>query len=761
MNFKNLQIIKKMTKKKKLKRFLLCLSFVISFVFISIFLTITIVYSKYDLDKEKLTSINNGIRVYSSSGSETTLYNTNRSIVEIETLPNYVKNAFIDIEDKRFYSHNGYDLKRIIKSAFINITSRSKSQGASTISQQLIKNALLSNEKTYSRKIKEIVLATKMEKEFNKDEILEMYLNTIYFGSNAYGIENASKVYFNKSAKDLTLNEACCLAGLIKAPSQYSPKTNYENSILRKNLVAKNMLNSGNITKQDYNEVMNSNIILAEIKENDNSYEKEAILEACRLLNITERELINKNYQILTFKDDELQENVVKNNNDILKQSKNNENSSLDSLTVVANNNGQVLAYYSNSNYNLHNLTRQPASTLKPLAVYLPCFQHNILSPASQILDEEINYNGFSPKNADNIYHGYVSCRKALTQSLNIPAVKALDYLGVKKAKETLTNLGINISNSDLNLSLALGAVKNGVNLMDLLAGYMVLANGGYYSSLCFVNKILDENGKEIYTNENYKTKVANADDCFLTTDILKDCAKKGTAKRLEDLNLPIASKTGTASNESGNTDIYNIAYTTEHTMLTWLADIDKIYLPSNLLSSSQPTEINKLICKELYANQIPNDFNVPENIVRTAYDLTELEENHILVKPNHNIERFISFDYFKLDNLPNENLTSNLDFDVEISKYGANLSFTTKKYNTYKIVKKTAQETEILAILDETNGSFELLDSNIFSHHKIEYYLTDLNGEMISEIITIRPKEYLITLLNNEILSNKKKWLV
>lgn len=750
-----------MNKKKKLKRFLLCLSFAISFVFLSIFLTITIIYSKYDLDKAKLTSLNNGIRVYSSSGSETTLYNTNRSIIEIETLPNYVKNAFIDIEDKRFYSHNGYDLKRIIKSAIVNMTSRSKSQGASTISQQLIKNALLSNEKTYSRKIKEIVLATKMEKEFSKEEILEMYLNTIYFGSNAYGLENASKVYFNKSAKDLTLNEACCLAGLIKAPSLYSPKTNYENAVLRKNLVAKNMFNSGNITKKDYDNVIKSNIVVAEIKENNNSYEKEAIFEACRLLNISERELINKNYQILTYKDDNLQNNVIKHNNEIIKQSENNNNSSLDSLSVVANNYGQVLAYYANSNYNLHNLSRQPASTLKPLAVYLPCFQHNILSPASQILDEEINYNGFSPKNADNAYHGYVSCRQALSQSLNIPAVKALDYLGVKKSKITLSNLGINISNSDLNLSLALGAVKNGVNLMDLLAGYMVLANSGYYSSICFVNKILDGNGKEIYSHENFKTKVANEEDCFLTTDILKDCAKIGTARRFESLNLPIASKTGTASNENGNTDIYNIAYTTEHTMLTWIADIDKTYLPSNLLSSSQPTEINKMICNDLYVNHIPSDFVIPDNIVREAFDLIEREENHVLVKPNHNIDRFIAFDYFKLDNLPNENLTSNLDFKVEISKYGANLTFSAKKFNTYKIIKKTDQETSILNIVDETNGCFEILDSNIFSYYKIEYYLTNLNDETISEKITIRPKDYLINLLNNEMLSSKKKWLV
>ena len=241
-----------MAKKQfKLKKVLLILSIFIFSLFISIIGMVTFFYNRYALDTYKLTSFNNGIKVYSASGNDNTLYNTNRSIIEIESLPKHVKDAFIDIEDKRFYTHNGYDFKRIVKSAFVNLSNQSKSQGASTISQQLVKNALLSNEKTYSRKIKELVLSIKMEKKFSKDDILEMYLNTIYFGSNAYGIENASKIYFNKSAKDLTLNEVCCLAGLIKSPNHYSPKTNYQNSVERKNLVAKTMYQCGNISKNE------------------------------------------------------------------------------------------------------------------------------------------------------------------------------------------------------------------------------------------------------------------------------------------------------------------------------------------------------------------------------------------------------------------------------------------------------------------------------------------------------------------------------
>lgn len=750
------------TKSNKLKKFFLVLSIIIGIIFLSLTCLVLFFYNKYDLDTNKLTSFNNGIKVYSASGNDSTLYNTNRSIVDINTLPTYVKDAFIDTEDKRFYSHNGYDLKRIIKSALVNIASGSKSQGASTISQQLIKNALLTNEKTYSRKIQEVFLSIKMEKTFSKEEILEMYLNTIYFGSNAYGIENASKIYFNKSAKDLTLNEACCLAGLIKSPGAYSPKTNYENFIKRKNQVAKNMLEMNNISLEEYKQILESPIVVYNNNTKDNSYEKEAIYEACTLLNLTERDIINREYQIITFKNDDLQKQVVESNNKIINQSEDLSKTSLDSLSVVANNNGQVLAYYANSNYNLHNLKRQPASTLKPLAVYLPAFQHNILSPSSLILDEAINYNGFSPQNADKKYRGYVSCREALSQSLNIPAVKTLDFLGVKKSKECLESLGINITNSDLNLSLSLGAVKNGVDLMSLLSAYMTIANYGNHSTLCFVDKILDKSGNVIYSHENYKTKVIDEASCFLVTDILKDCSTTGTSKRFESLNIPIASKTGTASVEDNNTDLFNIAYTTEHTMLTWIADIDKATLPNSLLSSSQPTEINKNICSYLYEENKPIDFPIPATVEKCAYDLVEMETNHIIVQPNHNIQRYIAYDYFQVENKPNLLISDDLlDFDLKIDKSAVNIDFQAKKNMIYNIYKSTNNVKTLLATIKEENGFITIKDADIFKHFEIEYYICNANNEIISEIKKIRPQDYLINMLNNEIISSKKQWLV
>lgn len=744
-------------KKSNLKRILIIFAFIILFFTICFGICFFVVYNKYDLNVSELTSINNGIKVYSSTGTDSTLYNTDRSIVEIETLPAYVCNAFVDTEDKRFYSHNGFDAKRIIKASFVNLTSKTKSQGASTISQQLIKNALLTNDKTYSRKIQEIVLAMKMEKKFEKDEILEMYLNTIYFGSNAYGIENASNVYFDKSAKDLTLNEACCLAGMIKSPNTYSPTKNPENCEIRRNFVALNMLKNKHITNEEYESVINSEISVFGENKNYQSYEEEAIYEACALLNMTERELINKKYQIITFKDDKLQSEIEKINENKISYLKEQTQSNLDSLSVVANSNGEILAYFANSAYNLHNLRRQPASTFKPFSVYLPCFKYNIFSPSTQILDEKIDYSGFSPKNADNTYHGYVSVRDAIAKSYNIPAVKALDYVGIKKSKEILSDFGFNISNSDLNLNLALGATQNGVRLIDLLSAYNTLSNLGTYHPISFVKSIKDESGNMIYSHEDFSTRVANSDDCFLLTDCLKTTAKTGTAKRLNSLSLNVASKTGTASNEKGNTDIYNIAYTTEHTMLTWIGNLKDNVLPTNLHSSSQPTDINKDILSNIYSKHSPADFQPPENVSFLPFDYQNYEFNHTVIAPMKAEDRYKLYDWFKSDFTP-ENIDKNkIQIDAEISKYGVLIKYNTQNIDDlYLITMRDGKQTKLKLNSKESS----ILDKDVFSFNQIEYHIEDEEGNAVSNSISMRPKDYLVNLLNSEIVS-KKKWYV
>jgi len=406
--------------KKLFKRVILGLSIIFITLIVSVVIFFSVAYNKSKLDIDKLTTANTGIKLYASSftNEETDYsYNLNRKIININQLPSYTINAFVAIEDKRFYKHNGYDIKRIAKSALVNIKDNNKTQGASTITQQLVKNTLLSNEKTYKRKLKEVMLSMKVEKNFTKDEIMNMYLNTIYFGSSAYGIENASQIYFNKSATDLTLNESAILAGLIKSPNNYSPKYNLENCFKRKNLVLTLMYQQGYINKAEYEKALIEKVDCTEISNSyDNSFYQQALIEACNILNISEKELIRNNYTIITHMDYDLQSKL----NQILS----NENIDADKLSIVVNPKGEVLAYLGISDFNLTDMKRSPASSLKPLAVYLPAIQHNIVDCSTPILDEETMFGDYKPRNTSDKYYGWTTVADSLAKSLNIPTVK-------------------------------------------------------------------------------------------------------------------------------------------------------------------------------------------------------------------------------------------------------------------------------------------------------------------------------------------------
>ncbi|MBE5746081.1 MAG: hypothetical protein E7359_02205 [Clostridiales bacterium] len=370
--------------------------------------------SNINFDKDLLISASSKIELYNNN-NELIKNTTHNKVVEIEKIPDFVKNAFISIEDKKFYSHCGINYKRIIKSMINNLKSGYIKEGGSTISQQLIKNTHLSGEKTFDRKIKELILTKKLEKNFTKDDILECYLNVIYFGNSFYGIENASLGYFNKTTSELSLNEACVLAGLIKAPKKYSPILNYENSFKRKNLVLKEMLKDGYITQQNYDDNINKDITLylstSSIK---NIYEQAVLDEAEKLLHLTEQDLKLLNAKIYTYLDENVQNNIIDIVNNDNFYHKNSFGNTADSAVVVIDNEtGGINAFYGKCDYNLIDIKRQPGSTIKPILVFSPALEKGIICPESQILDEKINIDGYSPNNVGNIYHGYVSATEA------------------------------------------------------------------------------------------------------------------------------------------------------------------------------------------------------------------------------------------------------------------------------------------------------------------------------------------------------------
>src|SRR5690554_5998825 len=268
-----------------------------------------------EFNKEKLVSASMQITMLDDNNNEFgENVNVIKQVVEIESLPPHVGDSFVSIEDKRFYNHSGLDYKRIAKAMYNNIKSREIKEGASTISQQLIKNSHLSNERTFSRKLNEMYLTKKLEKEFSKKDILETYLNIIYFGEGSYGIESASKTYFNKTAKDLTIAESATLAGIIKSPARYSPIYNPENALARRNIVLKQMLNNNKITKTQYdNEIkkdLNINLNKNTNENTYNTYAKAALLEASKILNLSEKDTAMQGLKIHTYLDSNIQKTL-------------------------------------------------------------------------------------------------------------------------------------------------------------------------------------------------------------------------------------------------------------------------------------------------------------------------------------------------------------------------------------------------------------------------------------------------------------------
>ncbi len=751
------------SKKRKLKTTLLVIFIAVAIAVLSMLALLTYGYISTPLNKSRLLSSNIGVEIYdssSSTASPSVYYSSDRKIVSLTNLQPHTLNAFIAIEDKRFYKHNGYDLVRIAKAGLVNLMSGNKSQGASTITQQLVKNTLLSSEKTYSRKFKEILLAIKTEKNFDKDQILNMYLNSIYFGSNAYGIESASNLYFNKSASELDINQSAILAGIIKSPSYYSPITNPDNCFKRKNIVLKQMYDNGFISLEEYEYNKSKPVEVSFQKNNyDNSYNQQVILEACELLGVSEKELLRNELKIYTYLDNNIQQAVQDANISC--------DFNYDKLGLVADKNGNVLAYWGDSYYNLSQMKRNPASTIKPLIVYLPAIANNLVSPITPILDEPIT-DGYNPCNAGNHYMGWTSVRNALSHSSNVCAVKLLNQLGLNTANEYGYKFNL-FHTKQTNPSIALGDIGGGCSIIDLARAYSILQNNGVDKGLTFIYKIENKNGKIIYQNNGYQNTLFKAEDCMLVNDMLKTCAKSGTAKRLNDLPFEVASKTGTAQINGKNTDLWNIAYTTEHLLVSWCGDATSKGLDGNFSSSFYPTMINKNILQSVYSTHKPSNFVLNENIVKKAIDNIEYNTNHtVCLAPQNALDRYTIYDLFKVNNLPNNVSPTyqapEFNLTAELTTKGAKLNMNINPLYSY----------QVYAISDNTTrnlGKFEteMYDDKVFKYQNVKYYAIatnkHLNTTYTSECVTLTPQSYLVEMLNNNFVNNKyrtkSKWYV
>lgn len=658
-------------------------------------------YSSLSLNEEKLSSPALAVELYDYENRPLKEENTfNGEYAKLSTLPENLKNAFISIEDKSFYSHHGLNYKRIIKAGINNVLSHSLKEGASTISQQLIKNTHLSSEKTFERKIKEIVLTKKLEKAHTKDEILECYLNVIYYGNNCYGIESASQYYFSKSASKLELEECALLAGMVKSPNKYSPILKQATALERRNLVLSEMQKDGYISQEQFLRASQQpiNLNLQSEEQNAlNSYSQAALDEACEILKVPAKTIAINGYKIHTYLDKDKQLALKES---LLKEDFN----CADHAAIVLDcKRHAITAYQANSAYKVLDAKRQPGSLIKPIIAYAPALNEDIISPSTQILDEQLALGEYNPKNVDGKFRGYVSATEALSKSINIPAIKVLSYVGIDKAKAYAESMGLEFDEGDNSYALALGGMRYGTNIKQIAQSYSTFANMGKYADAKFVEYITDASGKILYHHKPTEQQVLREDASYLLTTMLQDAATNGTAKVLKELNIPIAAKTGTVGKGKDNIDAWCVAYTPEEVCATWVGNLDNT--PITVAGGNQPARCVKNYFSASTTTSSP--FVLPGSVVEREIDLISLENSHKLELASPNTPaRFKQSALFSIFNLPKD-ISQNFveigetKFEVKNNGSTVDITFAPLRHLTYKfydgktLIKEISDQTQ------------------------------------------------------------------
>jgi len=612
---------KKPKKKSVIRKIMLAL-FIFAFTFtLAAAGAVLLIYNSQKLSADKLANFPRALQVYADNGSliEDTgdFHHT-----DLENVGEHTKWAFICTEDKNFYKHHGVAPARIVKATFKNLSSGKTKEGASTISQQLIKNTHLTHEKTLQRKIREAALAVKLEQKYSKNEILEMYLNAIYFGNGVYGLESAAHFYFGKPASDLTVRESAGLAGLIRNPARFDPLTNFDNFVLRSDLVLKLMHDQKRISDAEYNAASQETPIITVAKKPQThaaDYKVAAAAEAAALLNLSASDLGAFGYQIHTFFNADTQNAIVETATSPDHQIVNASGQTADQFIISARPNGEITASYATSP-TLRGAKRNFASSLKPIAVYAPALELGIVSPATKILDEPFTAGDFHPHNHDGKHRGEVTVREALEQSLNIPTVKVLDYTRLQRAVEIGRNMGLNLGGEE-DVSLALGNAKNGTTFNELLGAYCTLAQGGVKSTPHYVKLIKDREGKTVYINSNKSHAQAIGEDtAFLLTHMLQSGTKHGTARSLAPLDFDIAAKTGTSERTGGNTntDAVNCSYTADNVLVVWTGNVS-MKPEHDLPQGTTGGGITSFIARDIQStiNKDPKKFQIPSSVTQ------------------------------------------------------------------------------------------------------------------------------------------------
>lgn len=598
-----------------------------------------------DFDVYRITGCDRTSIIYDGQSDVVTRLHgvQDRTWVSISELQPSTVYAFISAEDARFFEHEGVDVIRIAGAVVADIKAGSYVQGASTISQQLIKLSHLTSEKTISRKAEEAALAYEMERQYSKGDILEMYLNYVYFGGGYYGIEAAAEGYFGVHASDLTLDQSAMLAGILKSPSGYAPHINYAASINRRNNILRLMRDYGYITDDEKKQASARRpTILHDKNEEYSGYYTDAVTKsAAALMGITVDELIRGGYSIYSAMDSDIQhycEEMFKNGELFPAED------SEAAIVVLEPSTGMVVAMVGGRSYTggisfnrATDIRRQPGSVIKPVIAYAPAFEYLNYTAADMILDEETTFADYTPSNYGNKYYGWVTVREAVTKSLNVPAVKTLSEVGVERAKDFAKRCGIEFDDKDDSLALALGGFTYGVSPLQIAGAYSCFASGGIYNTPTLIKKITDRNGLTVYEYRQDSRRVMSEANAYILTSMLKSVVTEGTGHRLNTLDIPIAGKTGTVGLANGNRDAWMAGYTPEYTAVVWQGyDSDRLgLLPSSATGGTYPALMLYELFNHIYPDGRSGDFEKPESVKQYSIDAKTLKKQHKAVLAN------------------------------------------------------------------------------------------------------------------------------
>lgn len=683
---------------------------VISTIVLALFLYYFSVTANVRLEPEKLNDSVQNVRVYDNHGKEVDLPQL-KKCASFSKLPSYVPNAFVAVEDKRFYAHSGFDYKRIGKAVLRNISTFSFREGASTISQQLIKNTHLSGEKTLKRKLKEMKLTRALEKKYSKEEILSLYLNSIYFGHSAFGIEEAASFYFQKTAEELTPAESATLAALVQSPNRYSPFRDGEKCLKRRNFVLSLMRDQGYITASEYDEAVKDPLPLAPNEESASGRSYLALVFEEFTTLFPNEKPDDSTLKIYTYYEPDLQKSI-----------ESYEAETDYSACILDNVSHGVKAYYSSAG----RVKRLPASLMKPLLVYAPALELNAISPATPILDERTDFGGYSPKNYNDEYKGYVSARYALSHSVNVPAVKLLNVIGVDKAAEYMKKMGLPVSEEDKSLALALGGMKEGYTLPDIAFAYSTFAAMGNYSPSRAIRKIENASGKTLYEWKPTFTRVFSEDTAAIINDMLQTTVQDGTAKKLRSLDFQIAAKTGTGANSSGNTDAYTVSYTSENTVAVWMGMRDNS--PIKTTGGNLPAALALALNRKLYEKHSPSDFPSCGGVVKLSFDKEEYEKNHRILSADPTAPPITTLsELFRASALPQEASTRFSSPTIQkpvisVKNGSVIIELCQTEYYDYVVKRKNNGKT---VIIYEGNYRSKIVDNSVVAGETYEYSVT------------------------------------